>query len=67
MKANDLREKNETELQEELHGLLREQFNYRMQKASGQMSQTHLIRQARRNIARVYGVLNEKKAAGKAL
>lgn len=63
MKTTELRQKSETELQDELDGLLREQFNYRMQKVSGQMAQTHKIRQVRRDIARVYTVLNEKKAA----
>ena len=31
MNAQDMREKNETELRDELSGLLREQFNLRMQ------------------------------------
>ena len=39
---------------------LREQFNLRMQKATGQLSQTHLLKQVRRDIARVKTVLNEK-------
>jgi len=41
---------------------LREQFNLRMQRASGQMNKGHLMRNARRNIARIKTVLNEKKA-----
>jgi large subunit ribosomal protein L29 len=62
MKASELRNKNETELKSELLGLLREQFNLRMQRASGQMSKGHLMRNVRRNIARIKTVLNEKKA-----
>ena len=62
MKASELRGKNEAELKSELLGLLREQFNLRMQRASGQMSQGHLLRNVRRNIARIKTVLNEKKA-----
>ncbi len=62
MKASEMREKSVSELKEELHGLLREQFNYRMQKASGQLSQSHKMKEVRRNIARVNTVLNEKKA-----
>lgn len=62
MNANELKQKSEVELKEELMSLLREQFNLRMQKASGQLSKGHLIRNARRNIARVKTVLNAKKA-----
>lgn len=62
MKAAELREKSVDDLNEELHALLREQFNYRMQKASGQLAQTHKVGEVRRNIARVRTVLNEKKA-----
>ncbi len=62
MNTSDLRQKGATELKEELLGLLREQFNLRMQKASGQLTKPHLMQNVRRNIARVKTVLNEKKA-----
>lgn len=61
MNAQDLRKKNETELREELSGLIREQFNLRMQRGIGQLSQPHELRRVRREIARVRTVLNEKK------
>ncbi len=64
MKASELREKSIPELRQELLELLREQFNLRMQKGSGQLSQTHKLGEVRRNIARVYTVINEKKRAG---
>jgi len=60
MKASELREKSADELKQELLALLREQFNLRMQKATNQADKPHLFRQARRNIARVKMVLNEK-------
>ena len=60
MKASELRQKTEAELRQELLGLLREQFNLRMQRATGQASKPHLFRLARRNIARVKMVLSEK-------
>ncbi len=63
MKASELKAKNVEELNQELLGLLREQFNLRMQTATGQLNQTHLLRQVRRNIARVKTVLNEKAGA----
>lgn len=62
MKVSELREKSAGELQEEVLGLLREQFNLRMQNGSGQLSQTHRLKTVRRDIARVYTVMNEKSA-----
>jgi large subunit ribosomal protein L29 len=62
MNASELRKMNQAELKDELLDLLREQFNLRMQRASGQMSKGHLLRNVRRNIARVKTVLNEKRA-----
>jgi large subunit ribosomal protein L29 len=59
MKATELRDKSVEELQQTLLGLLKEQFNLRMQKATGQLAQTHLLGQVRRDIARVKTVLNE--------
>lgn len=60
MKAKDLRQKNVAELKQELLGVLREQFNLRMQKGSGQLSKPHQVKAARRNIARIKTILNEK-------
>ncbi|OFE35424.1 50S ribosomal protein L29, partial [Salmonella enterica subsp. enterica] len=39
--------------------LLREQFNLRMQAASGQLQQSHLLKQVRRDVARVKTLLTE--------
>ncbi|ROR34832.1 50S ribosomal protein L29 [Inmirania thermothiophila] len=60
MKASELREKSVEELREELYGLLREQFNLRMQQGSGQQPRPHLFKRVRRDIARVKTVLREK-------
>ncbi|GGN36239.1 50S ribosomal protein L29 [Marinomonas sp. UCMA 3892] len=60
MKAKEMQEKSVAELQATLIELLREQFTLRMQKATGQLAQTHLLSQVRRNIARVKTVLNDK-------
>jgi len=59
MKASELRTKNAEGLREDLNGLLREQFNLRMQRGSGQLAQVHQLKKVRRNIARVKTVLNE--------
>jgi large subunit ribosomal protein L29 len=63
MKATELREKTAEQLNEQLLGLLRDQFNLRMQKATGQLGQSHLLSQVKRDIARVKTVLSQQ--AGK--
>jgi len=63
MKATELRDKSVEDLGKELIGLLREQFNLRMQKGTGQLSKTHRVGQVRREIARVKTILNEKAKA----
>ena len=63
MKANELREKAAQQLNEQLLGVLRDPFNLRMQKATGQLGQSHLLSQVKRDIARVKTVL--KQQAGK--
>ncbi|UTW48494.1 50S ribosomal protein L29 [Bacterioplanoides sp. SCSIO 12839] len=60
MKASELKEKSVAELQSQLEELLSDQFKLRMQKATGQLGQTHLIGQTRRDIARVKTVLAQK-------
>jgi large subunit ribosomal protein L29 len=62
MKASELRNKNISELKKERLDLLREQFNLRMQRATGQLSKPHLFKQVRLNIARINTVLQEKYA-----
>jgi large subunit ribosomal protein L29 len=66
MNAQDMREKNEIELREELSGLLREQFNLRMQRGIGQLATPHDLRRVRKDIARINTVLNEKKKGSEA-
>lgn len=60
MKASELKEKSVAELNEQLLELLKEQFNLRLKKASGQLNQTHLAKQTRKDIARIKTVLNQK-------
>jgi len=61
--TSELREKSVEELTEVLHELLRDQFNHRMQKATGQLGQTHLVAAVRKDIARVKTLINEKQSA----
>ncbi len=60
MKASELREKSIEDLNKQLLTLREEQFRLRMQKSTGQLGQTHLLKQTQRDIARVKTVLNEK-------
>ena len=60
MKGQELREKNADELNDELLRLRKEQFSLRMQFASGQLGQTSLIKEVRRDIARVKTIMKEK-------
>ncbi len=59
--AKDLRSKTAPDLKRELHDLLREQFNLRMQKGTGQLSQNHRMKEVRRDIARIRTVMNEQR------
>jgi len=60
MKASELKEKSVAELQSQLEELLGEQFKLRMSKATNQLGQTHLLRETRRDIARVKTELASK-------
>ncbi|MBI1425105.1 MAG: 50S ribosomal protein L29 [Gammaproteobacteria bacterium] len=60
MNAKELREKSADDLNKELLELMREQFNLRMQKGTGQLARPHQMKEVRRSIARVKTVLREK-------
>lgn len=60
MKASELREKSVEELNNELLAQLKEQFKLRMQASTGQLKQTHLLSQTRKDIARIKTVLRQK-------
>ncbi len=66
MKASELRSKSEAELQTEIDGLLKEQFNLRMQQGTGQLAKPDQMKKVRRNIARIKTILTEKANAGAA-
>jgi large subunit ribosomal protein L29 len=58
--ANELRSKSVEDLTKELYALLREQFNLRIQRSTGQGLKSHLFKQVKLNIARVKTILREK-------
>jgi large subunit ribosomal protein L29 len=64
MKAAEIRSKSVSELRLELGNLLRESFNLRMQRGTGQLSRPDQMRKVRKDIARVYTVINQKINAG---
>ncbi len=61
MKASELRESSVAELNDELVKLRKEQFNLRMQDATGQLTTSDQFRKVRRDIARVKTILTEKR------
>lgn len=60
MNAKDLREKSVEELNAQLLTLRESQFKLNMQRSTGQLGQSHLLKEAKQDIARVKTVLNEK-------
>ncbi|MCC7411360.1 MAG: 50S ribosomal protein L29 [Gammaproteobacteria bacterium] len=60
MNAAEMRKKSMEELEQVLKDLLREQFNLRMQKGSGQLGRPSRVRDARREVARVRTIMHEK-------
>lgn len=63
--VEDLRSKSAAELNEELVAAKKELFNLRFQNATNQLDITSRIREVRRNIARIQGVITEKANAAK--
>ena len=63
MKISELRDKSDQDLHKEIVELRREQFNLRMQKATGQLGNSARFKELRRDIARIKTVLSEKARA----
>ena len=62
--AKKLPEMTEQQLADKLEELLKDQFSFRMQKGLGQLGQTHVVRETRRDIARVKTSLSKKHLQG---
>jgi large subunit ribosomal protein L29 len=65
MKASELRGMSQEDLSKELINLRREQFNLRMQRATGQLARPNEYGRVKKDIARVKTVLGELKQASK--
>jgi large subunit ribosomal protein L29 len=61
MSVKELRQKSAADLQKELLGLRREQFNLRMARATGQAAKSDQFSKVRRNIARLKTVMGEQR------
>ena len=66
MRAAELREMDTSALEEELLKLRREQFNLRMQAATGQGARPDQPGKVRKDIARIKTVLRERQATEQA-
>lgn len=64
MKAKELRDLSGEELREKEQGLSQELFNLRFQKATGQLGNTAMLKNTRRDLARVKTVLRELEIKG---
>ena len=62
--ATELAAKSVEELNTELSGLFREQFNLRMQRGSGQDVKPHNFKRVRREIARIKTIIHQKQSVG---
>ena len=63
MNIKQIREKSLEELKAELIKLREDQFKLRMRKSTGQLGQTHLLKDNKKSIAQIKTLLTEK--AGK--
>ena len=64
MELNKIREMSEAELNAELNKMKKDLFNLRFQHVTGQLENPILLRQTRRDIARVKTIIREKEIAG---
>jgi large subunit ribosomal protein L29 len=64
MNAGELRELSDAELDEKLSEYKKELFNLRFQLVTGQLDNVRLLKQTRKDIARVLTVQRERALAG---
>lgn len=63
MKASELRNKSTDELSAELLESLKEQFVFRMQRSTGQLTRPSEMRKVRLKIARIKTIMNEMQSS----
>jgi large subunit ribosomal protein L29 len=62
-RLSDLRVMSEDQIEQEILGLKKEQFNLRFQRATGQLQDTARVRIVRRDIARAKTIAAERRGA----
>ena len=62
MKKKDIKNKTKTEALKDIDKLKKDLFNFRFQKINGQIKSPSLIRETKRNIARLKTLILEKNA-----
>ena len=65
MNVKELKTKNTVELNEKLTELLKNQFDLRMAKGNGQLTKAHILKDVRRDIARVKTIIKQNEAGNK--
>lgn len=63
MKANEIREMSNNELEQEVITLKQELFNLRFQQATGQLENTAKMHNIKKDIARIKTILTERQTA----
>ena len=61
MDIKELREQDETKLNEELITLLKEHFELRMQKSTSQLSDLSKLKKTKKSIAQIKTIIKEKQ------
>ena len=64
MKIKELRELSIDELKKELDASMKEVFNLRMQKATGQLNRSHVMREAKKQVAQIKTLVAQKQKSG---
>jgi large subunit ribosomal protein L29 len=64
MNFSELKDKTTEELETILLDLRKEQFNLRMQQGTGQLARPHMMKQVKKDIARIHTAINQAKAGG---
>ncbi len=65
MRASEIRLMSDEELRAKEEELRKTLFNLRIQKATGQLTNTALLKQTKRDLARVLTVIRERELKGK--
>jgi large subunit ribosomal protein L29 len=64
MKAEDIREWDDTEIRARMEELKEEQFRLRFQSATMQLENPRILRSIRKDIARLHTILRERELVG---